>query len=383
MDLNPLKFADFAKQATRAYAEKGVALNETIAKLADENNLSPMQIQRVVEIANSETNQRLYKTAGDKTFTFELASLEGVRAKLHSSEPTVKTAQVLDVLFPSKQAKTEKLASSIEKIAAGPARAATDPLMEKRASMAFESLLAEGKKRVAKLQLEKIAAEMERDTAYNALKDRAKEYVILHHGKMADMYKFACLARPDDQELWKQLFTDMRQDLMKLGQPVDRALVDEKFGDFETPTEVINGNHAMLIELDTFKNKIGEIDRTSGKLALYNDAPDPVAIGVESIVTNEDVRRSLGEEAEKLAAEAPNLSDDELLKRAAKMPFSNAAGRAASWAVQNPWYSIPLGYLAYKGLRDVGKGVGRAVQRTRQPFYLEQPGNEGFAGFRR
>jgi hypothetical protein len=98
-------------------------------------------------------------------------------------------------------------------------------------------------------------------------------------------------------------------------------------------------------------------------------------------VTNDDVRRLLGQAAEKLASVAPSLSNEELLKRAAQLPFSNAAGRAASWAVQNPWYSIPLGYLAYKGLKDVGKGVGRAVQRTRQPFYLEQPGNEGYRGF--
>lgn len=381
MDLNPLKFADFAKQASRAYAEKGIALDATIAKLADENNLSPMQIQRVVELANSETNQRLYKTAGDKTFTFELASLDGVRNKLHPSEKMAKTAQVMGVLFPSKKPRAEALAASIEKLAAGPRETAISPLMEKRACMAFETLLAEGRKRVASLQLDKLAAEMEKDAAFVSIKSMAKDFVVLQQGKLSDMYKFACLARPDSVETWKGLFSDVRQDLMKLGQPVDRALVDEKFGDFDTPTEVINGNHAMLILLDTFRNKIGEIDQAGGKLVLYNDAPDPVPVGVESIVTNDDVRRLLGEEAEKLASRAHMLSDDELLKEAAKMPFSNAVGRAATWATANPWYSIPLGYLAYKGLKDTGRGVGRAIQRTRQPAYLEQPGNEGFSGF--
>ena len=380
MDLNPLKFADFAKQASKKFVEEAIPLNKSIAKIAEENNMSPMQIQRVVEMANSDTNQRLYKTAGDKTFTFDLASLDGVRATINPGTTMAKTAQVMDVMFPSRAEKTAKIAQEIEKVAAAPTKAATDPLIEKRACLAFESLIAEGRKRVARLELDKLAFEMEKDAAFTAMKDMAKDFVVLERGKLSNMYKFACMAHPESRELWQQVFTDMRQDLMKLGHPVDKALIDEKFGDFETPTETINGRHAMLVLLDTFKDKIGKIDRTSGKLALYNDAPDPVPMELISITNNEDVRKVLAEEVEKLASIAANLDDDELLKAAAG-PVSKAIGGAGSWAVQNPYASIPLAYLAYRGLRDVGKGVGRAIQDTRRPTYLEQPGHAGYRGF--
>ena len=345
MDLNPLKFADFAKQAATKFVEGAVPLNKTIAKIAEENNLSPMQIQRVVEIANSEANQRLYKTAGDKTFTFDLASLDGVRSVLNPSASMAKTAQVMDVMFPSNAKKTAQIVEGIEKIAAAPTKAAMDPLLEKRASMAFDSLIAEYRKRAARLELDKLAFEMEKEAAFNAIKDMAKDFVILEQGKLADMYKFACMANPDDRELWKQLFTDVRQDLMKLGNPVDKALVDEKFGEFDTPTEVINGRHAMLVLLDTFKDKIGKIDRTSGRVALYNDAPDPVPVELISIVNNADVRKSLAEEAEKLASIAQNLDDDELLKAsqealtkaaAPAVGVRKAMGQVGGWAGRHP-----------------------------------------------
>lgn len=379
MDLNPLKFADFAKQAARDYAEKGISLNRGIAKLADENNLSPMQIQRVVELANSETNQRLFKTAGDKTFTFDLATLEGVKAELNPETETVKTASVLGTLFPSRKAENKSLAGQITKLAAGPSAAVNTPLLEKRGSLAAESLFAECHKRVVRLELDKLAAEMEKASTYSTIKDMALTFVAQEQGKLSSMYKFACVAHPDDKTLWQQLFTDIRQDLMKLGHPVDRALIDEKFGDFETPTEVINGRHAMLILLDTFKNKVGEIDKTHAGLAMYNDAPDPVPVEIRSIQNNADVRAHLSGDIESLAKKAADLSEEEFIK-AATAVASKAFGGAASWAYRHPLTALLGAYIGYKGLRDVGRGAGRAIQQTRQPSYLEQPAHGGFRG---
>lgn len=379
MDLNPLKFADFAKQAARNYAEKGIPLNKSIAKLADENNMSPMQIQRVVEMANSETNQRLFKTAGDKTFTFDLATLEGVKGVLNPLMETVKTASVLNTLFPSKREEIAKIASQITKIASGPSDVANTPLLEKRGSLAAESLFAECRKRVARLELDKLAAEMEKDATYTTIKDLALTFVAQEHGKLSDIYKFACLAHPEDKKLWQGLFTDIRQDLMKLGHPVDKSLINERFGEFETPTETINGRHAMLILLDTFKDKVGNIDKTHAGLAMYNDAPDPVPVGIRSIQDNSDVRAYLAGDLEDLSKQASNMSEEDFIK-AAKQLASKAFGGAASWAYKHPMAALLGAYIGYRGLRDVGRGAGRAIQQTRQPTYLEQPMHEGFRG---
>ena len=51
------------------------------------------------------------------------------------------------------------------------------------------------------------------------------------------------------------------------------------------------------------------------------------------------------------------------------------------WAGRHPGWAALAAYLGYRGLRDVGKGAGRALQDTRQPSYLEQPGHAGYKGF--
>jgi hypothetical protein len=53
VDINPIRFADFAKMASEQFVEKNEPLDATIAKIAEKNNLSPTQIQRVVHREDS------------------------------------------------------------------------------------------------------------------------------------------------------------------------------------------------------------------------------------------------------------------------------------------------------------------------------------------
>jgi len=63
-----------AKTAAKRYLQEGVNLNETIRKVAQENELNANQIERVCEMANIATHQGLWsKTAQKESIAFPLA----------------------------------------------------------------------------------------------------------------------------------------------------------------------------------------------------------------------------------------------------------------------------------------------------------------------
>lgn len=63
------------KEASNLYLSGGVSLNDAVIKLASQHpSISPHQVKRVVEFANTETFQRLFeKQAGDKNVDFDVA----------------------------------------------------------------------------------------------------------------------------------------------------------------------------------------------------------------------------------------------------------------------------------------------------------------------
>lgn len=68
-----IDYKSFAKTAAVNFIKKDIPLNETIVKLAQNNNLNPTQIQRVSELANKATHQYCILKMADKNFTFDLA----------------------------------------------------------------------------------------------------------------------------------------------------------------------------------------------------------------------------------------------------------------------------------------------------------------------
>jgi hypothetical protein len=65
----------FAKTAAKRYIQNQVPLNDTISKLAEENDLNSHQIERVCEIANIATHQAPWPSATDKVkVAFPLAN---------------------------------------------------------------------------------------------------------------------------------------------------------------------------------------------------------------------------------------------------------------------------------------------------------------------
>ncbi len=380
MDINPIRFTDFAKMAAEQFVEKDVPLDSTIAKIAEKNNLSPTQIQRVVELTNLDANERIFKSAGDKTFTFPLASLAGVRAILHPDSPsTVKTASVMDVLFtPQQEGKQERLLEEIQKVAsARPFVKEAEELMEKRAEQNAGEILNELRKRVGELVLQKQAAEDATHKAYDTIRDVAKNHILLDGGDLQDLMKYACVAFPKMSKVWLQVFEAVKSDLTKLGHPVDKKMLAQKIEIPHGEWKVINGRHAFQIDLDTLRRKISETDRVSHHIAILNDAPDPVEVGMNSFTDNMDTEQYLMSEVENLAKKASTMEDEdlffkvvELRKLAAAVPAPKKGLLGKAWggmkgttgAVGAPALLAAL-LLGPSILKAVGRGVGRAAGR--------------------
>ena len=388
MDFNPIRFADYARTAASDFVEKNLPLNESIAKLAEKANLTPVQIQRVVELANLDVNDRMFKVATEKTFTFPLATLEGVQGILHKPEPTVKTAAVFEAMFPSAVAKRE---ATTEKVASFLATVSESIPMEKRAEAAFSELKGEASKRLSAAMLKTAEALRDLDKCYDGILDKAREYVLLEKNRLGDMFKFACIARPQSVGLWKNLFEDVKDDLLKVAHPVDKKLIDEKLEMPGAPVEVINGRHALLIDLDTFRQKVSDTDSAfGGRLALLNDAPPPTPTGVTSFQDNQDVESYLMSEIENLAKKASVMSDKEFFqgivkvaRAAAKAPKTSAVGRGAEYLYQgvkkHPYLALGATLGGGTALVGVGKGAhaaGKALGESsryelRPPFSIE------------
>jgi hypothetical protein len=379
MDINPMRFTDFAKMASEQFVEKDVPLNDTLAKIAEKNNLSPTQIQRVVELTNLDTNERLFKNAGDKTFTFPLASLAGVQAILHPDKTsTVKTAAVMDVLFtPTQEDFNKTVLEGLEKVAnATPFVKEAQELMEKRAEQDAGEILNELRKRVGEIVFKKQAAEAAAHKAYGVIRDAAKNHILLDGKPLQDLMKYACAAFPGMDKVWLQVFEAVKSDLTKLGHPVDKKILAQKVEIPNGTWQVINGRHAFQVDLDTLRRKISETDKLSKHINILDDAPDPVEVGVNSFTDNMDTEQYLMSEVENLAKKASSMGDEDLFLKVAEIRKLAAAAAKAPAKPKGAFSKMKTIAGAGGGtallaalllgpsiLKAVGRGAGRAFGR--------------------
>jgi hypothetical protein len=319
MNIDPMKLADLAKIASERYLSEGKPLKEVVAALAEEHELSPMQIRRVAEFANHETNLALLKRSEDKNYTFDLADPDQIIQEVQSG--TVKTASVtemdllsvLDIFRPSQD--MTKVAEEIEGVRNDAPW--NKEACERQVEMLLEDLLREtvSLKKEGEARGFQIRAEME--VCFEKIAGMAREHLQQNRGKLSDLLKFACSYDPESSEVWKALFGGLKDELMKLGSPVDARLIAD---DLEIPDgtlEIVNGEHTLAIQLDTLKNKISDEDRCKRKTAVLGTFGNAVIDQMEILKTPEDVDRNMAESLEYLSKKASEGFDaftDFLLK---------------------------------------------------------------------
>lgn len=119
-ELDATNFEVWAREAMVDYLENNNALSDSIAKIAEDNSLTPRQIGQVCRQANVLTYGTLFKSAEDKTFSFPLADAEGIVSALSEQSETAGVENAhLDYFIspPQKKAATDwKAAFGVETV---------------------------------------------------------------------------------------------------------------------------------------------------------------------------------------------------------------------------------------------------------------------------
>jgi hypothetical protein len=110
--------------------------------------------------------------------------------------------------------------------------------------------------------------------------------------------------------MFKIVFENIKEDMMKLGAPVDKALINDKLEIPDGTLEIINGAHTLSMDLDTLKNKISDEDRLSRKLRLMDTFGDAVVDKIRILKTPEDMDKSILEDTNQLNKKAEEGLDE-------------------------------------------------------------------------
>lgn len=355
MDIDPIRLLDLAKMASDSFLKDGVALNTAIAKLADKMELNPLQIQRVAEDANHRVQGALYKTSEDKTFTFALANPTEIVSIVRGNDgmPKVAFSQIFeasraDVYPPGKDWLDDELSR------------AKDPDEKVRwsrdARFYMEKIGQHARKFREEFMVKRAEAQETIERTLSKLAQVAKDHVVLNHGKVSDLLKFACVHDPSFSAGWKVIFQGIREDLMKLGAPIEKEMIADQLEIPGSEVLVINGQNPLLIDLDTLKNKISEDDRMSLFIRLLDTFGDAVVNKIRELRTVQDVDQEIMEDIWRLDKAA----------EAGAEPFMDALTKEG-WVGKALLALLGLGAIGTAGkfIRAAAHGAAKEVGRRR------------------
>jgi hypothetical protein len=267
-----------AKTAAKRYIDEGVPLNETISKLAQQNDLNPNQIDRVCEMANIETHKALWsKTAQKETISFPLAKAAQVK-QMNGDPGEVKTAAPIDMsadyLGPPKGLPSHGDLNTLMGIDKTAGHNGLEGASPKQRIIATLQKKAAERERVA----DKICYQgMELETLEKEAWGHVKQTVIggTSFQQVYDAAAAAGLAKVAGEYLPKfheRLITEtygaQRNRLEKMAiAPVDPDLISENLGNMT----IVNGAHPVLVSLDTIQKKTGEIKQGLINLISIDD----------------------------------------------------------------------------------------------------------------
>jgi len=274
-----------AKTAAKRYLLDGVPLNDSIRKIATENDLNQNQIERICEMANLSTHQALWaKTAQKESVAFPLADAKMV-VSVVKKEP-------LDASDPSSPLVSPRTCDSDY---AGPPTKVPMPgpsmasMMGVTPSDVHQGLHEEPEKKRIIIIMQKRAAErdaLKSELLYKGMQLESLEkrafaefkQTVLSGTSLTDIYTAACGAGFQKEAAayfpawYDQLVSgshgDLRRHLEK--QAIGRA-PDELISSNLGSMSVINGAHPVLVSLDTVQKKTGEIKQGLHNLLRIDD----------------------------------------------------------------------------------------------------------------
>lgn len=366
MNYSSAEFLAMGSMAAQEYISGGVPLDVSIAKIAEQKDLSRIQIQRVVELANHEANDRLMKVAEDKTFKFAVASVDGVLSNLSVGGEQTKVSEF-------------SLRRSVKSIIG------TDnspDQLSKLASMVSEAPeIAETRVKHAVQSLEKVAnwlvafkhKELSKQAGLH--EDIRRELVSLSQfikdhaangGTASELHKFACLYDSSNGRMWDVVFNEAKDHLVKEAKSsrLGYTLANEKIPASSTikGTTVINGNHRLVIHLDTLKHKISAEDACAKRIKLLDTFGPAVVKRIQEFKGSADVQKHVVDELRKHAEfiNDPAYFYNNIEKIALPLGVVSAAKTAVKHPVATAG-ALAIGGLGLKTFSRMGTGAGKAI----------------------
>lgn len=385
MDLTAYELARMATKAASGFSETGDLISE-VAKIASENELTPPQIQTLVEESNHEVNRRLYSAEDDKRFAFKVATLDEVLESLNGSPGLPKVASVVQAGF-------NKLATDRTKVAAEATRIEEDWVRDP------EIRLRETKAYLNQAR-EKIGSYIEQcDSKVNYLtlkvgetKARALGEVkqLVRNGMpFATLYKAAMRISPDTPKAIRGIFEGFHEDYSKTASAVEKDLL--KFdpealdGKDEIGTRFVNGNHPLFIHLDDMHSdlqKYYDVDTCRDGLRNTFSA---LTSAIHRLNTPEDVDSYLANESQRFAYAVKKGMDsamDAIVELRSVLPKTDghesektAGPRWQAFAANRPRMARALNYL-----RPAGPGYEAGKALVKAPFKATAAGAKGMYG---
>jgi hypothetical protein len=274
-----------AKTAARRYLHESVPLNESIKKIASENDLNPNQIERVCEIANLATHQGLWaKTAQKESVAFDLADAKTIirvsgngtnGAPCDVAPPPSPCGGDSDYMGPPKGIPSPGPSLS-SLLGSDPSSVHHGMGMEperKRIIVVIQKHAAARKILQDQLVFKGMELESLEKRAYNTIKQcvlGGESFQRIYQaaagaglGKMAEEY----LPLFEDRLIEEVHGADHRR-LVK--EAIGRAPEDLISSDMGNTT-IINGAHPVMISLDTIQRKTGEIKNGLHNLLRIDD----------------------------------------------------------------------------------------------------------------
>lgn len=265
-----------AKTAARRYLQEGIPLNDSIKKIASENDLNPNQIERVCEIANIATHQGLWsKTAQKESVAFDLADAKTIIRVSGNGTNMPAASPCGDYMGPPTgiPAGGPSLTSMLGADPAAVHNGMGPEPEKKRIIIVIQKHAAARKILQDQLAYKTMELESVEKRAY----DTIKQYV-LGGGSFANVYQAAVgagfgktaeeyLPKFEDR-LIEEVHGETHRRLVK--EAIGRAPEDLISGDLGNMT-VINGAHPVMISLDTVQRKTGEIKNGLHNLLRIDD----------------------------------------------------------------------------------------------------------------
>jgi hypothetical protein len=276
--MNAFETQILANRLAQGYVMDSSDLNEQIAKHAEENDLSRVQIQGLVSAVNHATNDILRKTAEDKTYTFELGNLDSVleilKGRQSEGAPLAKVASAVRSLNPD-----TGVGANLAAWAANGSPEEQDRRL-RTAGDTLQKIAATCGAHKNRVSAKKVGTMKKLAEDIASLTQTVKEYMINGHYPYEDIKKCAHAVNLDNDKVVDMVFEKVASELEKLGHPFtgvlasDKELKGETFkrsgGDVPEPeVTVVNGASPIAKEVKAIGSRVRsshELDRTFNEL---------------------------------------------------------------------------------------------------------------------